>query len=526
LKSEIIKLRKKIYHNLKNKAFSLEEQSSELTQYYADQVKASQRTFEISTLDELSKKVLSSKVIYLGDFHTFDQNIRNVLRIVKFILSNKSKCIIGLEMISSQHQFYLDAYVEGHLTDLEFLECINYHHSWRFPWTHYKLIFELAKKYKLKMIALNTEGNLKKRDQFAAEKIKKKLQENPNAHFLIFYGELHITNNKIPLLIQQSIPGINTTIIHQNLDEVYWKLITQNKEQGVVKFTDDEFCIVTAPPWVKYESMIYWYENVDDDPDFDIHEYIIENGAKIFNEDTHENFYNICLELIGHLDLDYIANDLEDFNLYDHSQLEYIEEELETNLPPSVFQFYKFLIQTNKSFRLPHKNTFYCSSYSMNRISYLAGVHILHYILTKKNIFTHDILNTKSNQKKFLLFCYEAIFAYFFSKIINPHRKCEMYQELLQLENKEAQIAIAILDDGKKIAPHLKYCSLQVIHQCALYVGHILGEYLYFKMTKQKTPIHFKAFFQSIEITPKHFHQTKKNLLSELNYKKHFKRYF
>ena len=28
--------------------------------------------------------------------------------------------------------------------------------------------------------------------------------------------------------------------------------------------------------------MIYWYENLCDDPDFDIHEYIIENGKKIF----------------------------------------------------------------------------------------------------------------------------------------------------------------------------------------------------------------------------------------------------
>ena len=53
-------------------------------------------------------------------------------------------------------------------------------------------------------------------------------------------------------------------------------------KQGIVSFSQNEFCIVSAPPWVKYESMVYWYENLCDDPDFDIHEYIIENGKKIF----------------------------------------------------------------------------------------------------------------------------------------------------------------------------------------------------------------------------------------------------
>ncbi len=301
MKSEIIKLRKKIYKNLKNKAFSFEAENSELNKYLKDQIKYSKRDFKISKMEELNQSVLKSNIVYLGDFHTFDQNIRNVLRIVKYIVSQNTECILSLEMVASHHQFYIDAYIEGHLTDLEFLDCINYHSSWRFPWTHYKLIFELAKTYKLKVVALNTEGSLKERDVFASDLLMQTHKDHPEAKLIVFYGELHITKNKIPKLVEERCPHLKSTVIHQNLDEVYWKLIKKDLEQGIISFSQDEFCIVSAPPWIKYESMIYWYENLCDDPDFDIHEYIIENGAKTFSDDTKENFLGICNEFIYYL---------------------------------------------------------------------------------------------------------------------------------------------------------------------------------------------------------------------------------
>jgi uncharacterized iron-regulated protein len=250
LKFKILKLRKKIFNNLKAKAYSYEETSEELALYLADQVEASKRRFQLSSLEELSNTVLGSRVIYLGDFHTFDQNVRNVLRIVKHIISKQSQCVLGLEMVSSKHQLYIDAYVEGHLTDLEFLECINYSHSWRFPWTHYKLIFELAKKHKLKVLGLNTGGTLRTRDNYAAKLISECLQSNSETKMLILYGELHITYSKIPSVLKKEIPDVKSTVIHQNLDEVYWKLIKKDLEQGIVKFTKEEYCIVSAPPWI------------------------------------------------------------------------------------------------------------------------------------------------------------------------------------------------------------------------------------------------------------------------------------
>ncbi len=534
MKSQIVNLRKKIYQNLKNKALSYEDFNPELQKYLKDQIRYSNREFNIVEMEDLKKQVLNTDVLFLGDFHTFDQNIRNVLRILKFIISNKNNCIIGLEMVAANKQFFIDTYLEGHITELEFLESINYHDSWRFPWTHYKLIYELAKENNIKIIGLNRTGSLEQRDHEAANIIQEARNESPNSSFLVLYGELHISPNKIPKLLNQKCPGLEMTILHQNLDEVYWKLIAQDIEQGIVSFTPNEYCIISAPPWIKYESMIYWYENLCDDPDFDIHHYIIENGKKIFSDDTKDNFLNIVNMIINHLNIVADEEEIENFNLHDHTNLEYIEEQVQGLDKNVLTQFYDYLIATNKSFQLPGSSIFYCSSYSMNRISYLAGIHILHIQLKSREIYPQDILNSRSSTKKIILFIWEAMSAYFFSKIINPHRKCEMYLDLQtslndkSLSQKEIhwnQISLKVLD-GEDISSLTKGLKLTDLYEISLNVGHILGEYLYIKTTELKNENIYKNHVKDIMVDKRRYQKLQKIILRDIPYQNHNKRYF
>lgn len=534
MKSEIIKLRKKIFSHLKSKALGLEGGiSSELKSYRKDQERSSHRDFFPAEIDELKASVNNANIIYLGDFHTFDQNIRNVLRIIKVIINEKNKCMIGLEMVDAQCQFYIDTYLEGHITDLEFLESINYRDSWRFPWTHYKLIFELAKEYKIKIIGLNTQGNLTERDDFAAKLISNSLKNYPEHQLLIVYGELHITKNKIPYQVSKDKPELKSIIIHQNLDEVYWKQTAENKNDKIIKFTDSEYCINSAPPWIKYESMIYWYENLCDDPDFDIHEYIIENGKKIFGDDTHENFILICNEMISAIKLNLDQDRLEDFNLHDHTGLEFIQEKVSNLKSVDILNFYQYLIETGQSFKLPDQSTLYCSSYSMNRIAYLAGVHIYHYYLEENNIQTMNILESKSSEDKFIFFAFEGLFAFFFSKVMNPHRKCEMYLDLRtkashteNLTDRKVFSSAANILDGKSLSLNLEEFNLIDIYETALFTGHILGEYLYENLFNRNKNINIETDLFQSELNQFSFKKLLKLLLQDIPYQEHQKRYF
>ncbi len=534
MKNEILELRRRIFKYLKHKALSFEgEVSHEMVMYRFDQTRYAKRPFEETTIDELKAKVSAADTIYLGDFHTFDQNIRNVLRIIKVILKSEGKCVLALEMVSADFQFYIDTYMQGHITDLEFLESIDYNESWRFPWSHYKLIFELAKENNIKIIGLNTQGSLKQRDQFAAKLIDMSLKKDKDTKVLVLYGELHLTPNKIPMMVSGKNKDIKSVIIHQNLDEVYWKQVELNQESKVVKFDESEYCINSAPPWIKYESMIYWYENVSSDPDFDIHEYIIENGKKIFGDDTHENFFLICQEMISAIHIDFDSDDLEDFNLHDHTSLEYVEDKVISLKSKVLVQFYNYLFETGQSFKLPDQTTFYCSSYSMNRISYLAGIHIFHYFFQKKNSPVKNILKDGSNSDQFLLFCLEGLFGFFFSKVINPHRKCEMYLDLRQkvsvgeeVSSKNLSHIAADILDGESLKTALESLNLSRIHEVSLHVGHILGEYLYENIFNQKKSVDLENDFLNTNLCEFQFSKMKSILLKDIPYQEHQKRYF
>ncbi|MCO4754327.1 MAG: ChaN family lipoprotein [Bacteriovoracaceae bacterium] len=532
MKKQLNDLRRNIYRNLKQKAYSLEGLvSDELMAYRKDQVSFSKRPFHSSDIEQLKQSVLSSNVVYLGDFHTFDQNIRNVLRVLKVAANENKKCLIALEMVDAKYQYCVDAYMEGHLTELEFLESVHYHDSWRFPWTHYKLIFELAKEHKAQIMAINTVGDLTTRDEFAANILAQTLESSPDTHILVVYGELHISPTKIPARVLKKRPGTVQTIVHQNLDEVYWTLKEENSNETIVAFNDREFCINSAPPWVKYESMIYWYENLDSDPDFDIHEYIIEKGKKIFSDDTQENFLAISMEMISAVNVDLTEEVLENFNLHDHTGLEFIEEKIENLKDNTLIEFFQELIADGQSFRLPQDTVFYCSSYSMNRISYLAGVHILHsYLSVHDKSPTQEVLN-KNPQALLSLFILESMYAFFFSKIMNPHRKCEMYWNLKHnapgsINKHEHKLALDILD-GEPLEEIVSGQPVIDLHKAGQSAGHIFGEYLYLRMFHMEDhTISLQDDFLSKGVGAEGFRQIRQTLLKELDYQSHKKRYF
>ena len=70
--------------------------------------------------------------------------------------------------------------------------------------------------------------------------------------------------------------------------------------------------------------MIYWYEHLSDDPEFDIHEYVFESGLKSFDSNIDENFFNLSQHLNKIFNLPLKPEEIENFNLYDHTRLAFI----------------------------------------------------------------------------------------------------------------------------------------------------------------------------------------------------------
>lgn len=533
-KRKLTGLHKKIHKYNKSKALSFEaELGEELVIYRKDQEKFSKRNFRASNTKNLSNSLDESKIIYLGDFHTFDQSARNVLRILKTLKKNNpdTHFYLGLEMVHFHKQIHIDNYVLGLITEFEFLDSINYSDSWRFPWVHYSPLFDWAKDEGVKLIALNSTGSLSQRDQFASEIISSFVNNDYDAKFLVMFGEYHIVPNKLPAEVQRRLDDIETkiTIIHQNLDEVYWKQVTKNlKKSKIIKFNDDEFSLQNSLPWLKYESMIYWYENLSDDPEFDFHNYLMEEGVKTFGENIEENFIFVCKESIEILGLRKFINIdlLSDYNLYDHTKFNFVASLINKKVPQKLKSFNEYLLQRNKVFKIDFKNNYYCPSYSANRLAYITGLHLAS-CLERTNSLSMTSFEKMNSEEKFYTLFQRFFLAYMTTKIFNPHRKNNLYfdfkilmksKSTSQKEKERFRKLLAIIDSKSQFHKQLIGSKLTEIFELARLVAHFMGEVYFLKASNESNQT-FHKVLPSEKLNREKFMEFKNYLFPDKSYK-------
>ncbi len=501
--NDIITLQRSIYNYMKEKALSFEgKPQADLQTYIQDQISLSKQNFTSTTIEDLLEKISLSKIVYLGDFHTFDQNSKNLERILRHLEESNQRIAIGIEFIHHDKQDYLDLYLNEQITEIEFLEEINYQESWRFPWKHYKEFFIVAKKNNYSMIALNSKGPLNQRDLNAANIIAEYRTKFPNETILILFGELHIINNKLPYQVKKIEHNQKSihTIIHQNLDEVYWHLLNDTdkpKDSEIVKFNEHEFSLQTSPPWIKYESMIYWYENLLDDPDFDLHEYTIENSHNDITGNVQDTFLFLCKKILTAFNKNLPQEQLEDFNIYGISSLKYVSDSIKKIPKRPVSNFYLQLIKAGKSFRIPMRNDYFVSNYSINKLAFLAGAHIQNVTFMQANSNCEHILMSGRQNERFLYFVYYHLLSYICSKVINPYRKCDLYVEIYKrsissLTNSKKKLnlirALRVLQREETIRDIFKNQSLRGIHSSAKTVGNFIGDIFYDTFYQTKNP--------------------------------------
>jgi len=531
---------------MKQKAESYEgAQSKTLKRYKKDLFNFSKRPFKESSLADIFKSINHSQIVYLGDFHTFDENTRNLERIIKVLAKNKEKFILGIEFINFVHKNKIIDYLNHHITELEFLEDIDYKDSWRFPWNHYQVLFELAKENNFEILPLNSTGSLSERDAFAANLIGESLKKNSDTKFLILFGEMHIAPDKLPQKVNEIFgKTINQLIIHQNLDEIFWKskeeLVinkTLTEPPQIIKFNNNEYSIQTSPPWIKYESQIYWYEHLLEDPNFDIHEYIMETGFKVFHGGIQENFLFILKEILRILNYtDYSNDELEDFNLLDHTNIDFIIEKIDRYKTKGLRTHLKKLLISGAPFKLPYQNNFYCSSYSINRLSFLAGIKIQEIITSKFTRSERTILNGGETEI-FFYYLQQNLMAYFSSKIINPFRKCDLYCDLKEQYNnpkapldqiKSLELLFLITDNEIFNKELIIGLPISRIFSVAKLLGYLMADsyYEHFFKTSYLNSKEILTEIFNFNFSIDSYQNLKIKLLDNQDYKNHKKRFF
>ena len=403
----------------------LGEETPEIKKYASFYHQDLARDWAISDWDDVFTCLYQVDVALGGDFHPFAQSQRAHLRLLRKIVGER-QLILALECVNVQDQSWVDQYLAGSIDDETFLKQVNWEQVWGFPWTHYRPLFEFARKNQVRIVGLNigvgehTGQGLEARDH-AAAKIIRELHETHDDHLIYaVYGDWHIAENHLPRQLD-ALGGkpMDVASIYLNSEEIYFSLAQKDLEARVevVRFNDRQFCLLTSPPWVKWHSyLMYLEENfdvdlewdeADDEEDFDWH------------VDHTDHVRDLVRMIAAAIEVSIKVDDIEVYSLGD-PQAHYAVEKMFSNQHLSIA---RALIRNDMGFYLPHEGFFYLSKSTVNHAASLAGQFVHAKISSRDQI----LWSFPDDFKKMI---WVEAMAFLLSKFINPKRKSQSMADL------------------------------------------------------------------------------------------------
>ncbi len=141
--------REKVFKNTQNGIkITLNEPSSIVTQegFY--------------TFNQMIDFLKDKKVIYIGEHHTKYEHHAIQYQIIKALKDRGVDIAIGMEMFGRDFQKYLDDYIDGKISETQFLRKTKYFTQWRYDYHLYKPILKFARENKIPVVALNLDLKL------------------------------------------------------------------------------------------------------------------------------------------------------------------------------------------------------------------------------------------------------------------------------------------------------------------------------------------------------------------------------
>ena len=196
----------------------------------------------------------------------------------------------------------------------------------------------------------------------------------------------------------------------------------------VIQYTDSQFCLLSSPPWVKWQSyLMYLEENID----FGLDDEEDEDEEEMDYTDHVLSLVNMICRGLG---VEIYTNDIEVYAAKDAEALSRAEKKLHEQ----HVEIAQFLAQNDSSFYLPQSGFFYLSKGTVNHAATLASQYIHAKLANRKNIFW-------SFPQDFLPLIWVEAMGFLLSKWVNPKRKAQTLGDL-----KKQLAAFGAEDEGRE----------------------------------------------------------------------------
>lgn len=230
--------------------------------------------------NQFVKKLNQSRIFFLGDFHSFPQSQKQLLRLLKRkeIVTPEA---IGLEALEPQEESRLHRLLQKpDSKKIEaFVKSLNLEEDWGSSVEVYTEVLLWAAQNKCKVFSLGARrGNLARRDKEAAKRI---LSQKPSARTWILMGEFHGASAHLPKEIHKLESSLEICVLQQNHDRLSLKYLPQLETQSSLLFrlparkNLDAFCLIHTLPWVKWQSELQFKQrHSESEAEVDIHDQI------------------------------------------------------------------------------------------------------------------------------------------------------------------------------------------------------------------------------------------------------------
>ena len=446
--------------------------------------------------EELLACVEKADIVYGGDFHALGQAQRTHLRILRSLPEGRP-VILALECFAESAQKWLNRYLLGDITLEELREKSDWDRSWGFPWDNYRHLLELAKRRGFELLALNESsrklhGNLKAREKTAAKLIAAARARAPGAIIYVIFGDLHLSAKHLPALVRARAKGVSLreVTVHLNSERIYFQLARRGLEHttDVVKLAGrgDRYCVMGSPPWVQWQSYLFFLEHADD--------LDLEMIDATFEEefDPTDQVASLVKTAAADLGLSMKIDDLAVFSGDESRVWQALERKLKARGDRIVA---RQLLSWGRSFFLPNAGTGYLGQSTVNHAAALAGQY-LHAKLSRR---ARPMWRMPADFQA--LIWVEAV-GYFVSKLINHKRRAETLGTLraqlaalagAQLEIEAMRLALdrALSDlvyvkEGRRRPSKVRVRRKSSYFEAARILGGMLGERLYLAFRSRK----------------------------------------
>ena len=525
-KENWIRIRKELYVQLEKEVSQrLGRTSDGLLRYKAAYEKAFAAKWVVSAYEEFFSVLQSAKVLLLGDFHALNQSQKSHLRILRKLISSRS-LVLAVEFLDAEDQPWVDQFLEGRLSEQDFLAKIRWFEKWGFPWENYRPIFEWARQESVPLFGVNqtfksrTAATLEKRDEFSAQMIADIVHAYSDALTVVIYGDLHLADKHLVEKIYTHSFEVNSESlvrVYQNSEILYFKLMElgMDAQTDILRAEGNQFCLMSVAPWVKWQNYLLYLEQAYDqelvfDADDDYNE--DDEYGDEFSIDFTDHVVKFAKIISQDLTLPIELGELSVYSLKDSL----LFEKIETEFQGEHLELIRSMISDQRSFYLPELQLGVLVRPTVNHAAQLAMSYFLSQVSSEKTSFLWQF-----HQIEKLI--WRECLIYFGSKLINPRQKSDTLSDLqANIHLKESQDSVkealqvalsqkmqellrgaGMEPSVKNFAPKNNYSYIVA----AQILGRMMGEKLFFAYQTEKLTSEVLRKLISIEDTKENFEE-------------------